>query len=369
MRNSDTIEKILTREAFFKKKPISVTIELLPLCNMNCDMCYIRLSNQEMKNEGSLLTLNEWLTIAKQLKDFGVLFLLITGGEPLMYPHFKELYMELKKLGFIITLNTNGTLINDHWINFFKKYKPRRINITLYGSSNETYNKLCHYSDGFTQTINNITKLIQNNLPLKINGSIVKYNMNELDQLYAICKEYNVPIHVDTYMIPSLKQSLLKNNIGTRLSPVEMANTEIKVLQNELSDLDYITYIKNTVTELNKQTTYPNGISCQAGNTSFAINWKGFMTPCISMKGIEANLVEISLNDAWNYISTKSKELQLNGKCSTCKYRVICKTCVATAYLETNKYDEIPSYLCEYSKAYAKLLQEEYNRIHTTKAP
>lgn len=89
--------------------------------------------------------MEEWIDLAKQMADAGVLFLLLTGGEPLLFPGFKKLYMELKNLGMILTINTNGTLIDEEWADFFAKNRPRRINITLYGSDDTAYETLCHY--------------------------------------------------------------------------------------------------------------------------------------------------------------------------------------------------------------------------------
>ena len=40
----DSMEKILIQKAYQRQAPINGSLELLPLCNMNCDMCYVRLS-------------------------------------------------------------------------------------------------------------------------------------------------------------------------------------------------------------------------------------------------------------------------------------------------------------------------------------
>ena len=84
----------------------------------------------------------------------GVLFLLLTGGEPLMFPDFRRLYLELRQRGMILTVNTNGTLLDEEWAEFFGENKPRRINITLYGADDEAYRKLCHYPGGFEKALN-----------------------------------------------------------------------------------------------------------------------------------------------------------------------------------------------------------------------
>ena len=154
-----TFERQLFAKAARNRIPLYGVLELLPLCNLNCDMCYVHLSKQEMQSQGRLRSLDEWISLAKQMKDAGTLFLLLTGGEPLLFPQFKELYCALKDMGMILTLNTNGTLINEEWAEFFAKNKPRRINITLYGSKNETYENLCHMKDGFDKTIRGIELL------------------------------------------------------------------------------------------------------------------------------------------------------------------------------------------------------------------
>ena len=91
--------------------PLGGTFELSPLCNMNCKMCYIRISKEEMEKQGKLLTADEWLSLAKEAKSKGMLFLLLTGGEPFLYPDFWKLYESLKQMGFFVSINTNATLL------------------------------------------------------------------------------------------------------------------------------------------------------------------------------------------------------------------------------------------------------------------
>ena len=50
-----------------------------------------------------MLSLEQWLKIAREAKDAGMLFLLITGGEPFLWPQFWELYEALSEMGFLIT--------------------------------------------------------------------------------------------------------------------------------------------------------------------------------------------------------------------------------------------------------------------------
>ena len=129
---------------------------------------------QKMECQGQLRTVDEWILLAQQMQKAGTLFLLLTGGEPLLFPDFKTLYLELRNMGMILTINTNGTLLGESWADFFAEYRPRRINITLYGADAASYNRLCHYPQGFDQTVRAIRLLRERNVDVKISCSVTK---------------------------------------------------------------------------------------------------------------------------------------------------------------------------------------------------
>lgn len=109
-----TFERQLFAKAARNRIPLYGVLELLPLCNLNCDMCYVHLSKQEMQSQGGLRSVDEWISFAHQMKDAGTLFLLLTGGEPLLFPQFKELYTTLKDMGMILTINSSITSENSN---------------------------------------------------------------------------------------------------------------------------------------------------------------------------------------------------------------------------------------------------------------
>ena len=217
--NMDSMEKRLIQKAYIKQAPINGSLELLPLCNMNCDMCYVRLSKAEMEQKGRLRTKEEWISLARQMKDAGTLFLLLTGGEPLLFPEFKELYKELQNMGMILTINSNGTLINEEWADFFAKHKPRRINITLYGADDQAYGKLCHYPAGFQKTVNAIRMLRDREIDVKINGSITSKNEEDIKKILDIAKQYDAAVNLDTYMYPASRERNKPFDEQSRMNP------------------------------------------------------------------------------------------------------------------------------------------------------
>lgn len=80
MEGASTMERMMMQRAKKTRTPINGSLELLPLCNMNCDMCYVRLSKEEMEAQGRLRTLQEWLEIAGQMQKSGVLFCFLQEG-------------------------------------------------------------------------------------------------------------------------------------------------------------------------------------------------------------------------------------------------------------------------------------------------
>ena len=133
-----------------------------------------------------------------QMKEAGTLFVLLTGGEPLLYPGFREVYLGLRKMGMILTVNTNGTLLDEGWADFFAQHPPRRMNITLYGADEEAYEKLCHYPGGFEKTIRAIRLLRARNVDVKINGSLVRANEGNIKRIVDIAEKLDAAVNIDT---------------------------------------------------------------------------------------------------------------------------------------------------------------------------
>lgn len=357
---TNTIEKAMLCRASAAQRPITGTLELLPICNMNCDMCYIRLSRTEMEKKGRMRTADEWISMGEEMERAGVLFLLLTGGEPLLFPDFRRLYLSLRERGIILTVNTNGTLIDADWAAFFGENKPRRINITLYGADDRAYETLCHYPGGFEKTVQGIRLLKERGVDVKINGSVTKSNRNDMEKIYAIGRELGAPVHMDTYMLPGIHERKLPFEAQSRLEPEEAAAAEMEMLRNEMNPEAFRMYVRQMLLQIKKEgNVYSEGITCMAGNCSFAVNWQGEMRPCVTLEEPSVLVFETGFESAWQQISEKVKAYRVNEKCRQCRLRPVCKTCVASARLETGEYDGLPEYLCRYAREYITLLKDE----------
>lgn len=364
MEDATGVERKLLKKASEKRIPINGSIELLPLCNMNCDMCYVRLSKEEMEKQGRLRTCDEWIEIAKQMQKEGTMFLLLTGGEPLLYPDFKKLYLELRNLGMIITINTNGTLIDEEWASFFGKYKPRRINITLYGADEKAYEELCHYPGGFHKVLKAVNLLKKYKVDVLLGVSLTKKNKHHLNQIFQITNGLNTLLRVDTYMMPSTRERNKPYAIQSRLDPISAAQARIKALKYEMGEDLFKNFVLQKIYEVEHilPEKGPGKVTCLAGNCSFTINWQGNMRPCVISNTPSISVIEHGFHEAWKRMCAEIDIIKTSSTCNSCNLRPICRTCSAAALLETGKYEGIPNYMCQYAKESLRLLYIELRK-------
>lgn len=356
------VEKRLVAKATVAHIPITASFELTPCCNLQCDMCFIRMKMDEVKVSGGLRSIDFWLRLAKELKNMGTLFILLTGGEPLLYPYFKELYQELKKMGFILTINTNATCIDEKMIQLFRESLPRRVNVTLYGASRETYEKLCHHAEGFDQCMHGLALLKKNGIDTKLNVSIVKENLNDFEKILAIGDSFGIPSEVNSYMFPCSRS--VRNHIGalnSRLNAEDGGRIEALSLRHKKGESFYDT-IPASLRQLEQAEpcNNPVGLSCRAGRSSVWITWQGIMTPCVMMEYPAVHLEHLSVCEAWAEIRRMSCLLPQHEDCRGCTLREICQVCYASAALEKQHYGTV-NYLCRLTQSELQTLKTLVN--------
>lgn len=141
--NEFPIGKYLSVKAGAAGCPINGTFELTGRCNLNCKMCYVHEQKNVLKMKRKELSVDEWMKIAEQAKEAGLLYLLLTGGEVMIREDFIELYEKLSRMGFRLVINTNGSLMTPQIEDCFRRNPPARVNVSVYGASDETYEALC----------------------------------------------------------------------------------------------------------------------------------------------------------------------------------------------------------------------------------
>ena len=341
-------ERMLMDRANAAFLPFSGGIELSPICNMHCAMCYVR--QDEEKTKGQVLRANEWLRIGESAKEAGILYLLLTGGEPLLHPDFKEIYLGLRQMGIIINLNTNGTLLDEKWADFFAENPCRRIKITLYGTSRETYARLCRNPDGFDKTVRAIRLLQERNIPLRINLSITRENRGDLSEMIAWIQGMGLQYDLSLYMFPSGCAGSNESFELSRMSSKEMAETKAEYVFLEGMGEDRTGKARIFLDPIKyppQLGPFGNGFPCSAGRSGFWINWRAHLSSCVFLPEPGADLKKVSFQEGWEQIVRQVKEIETCRECHNCRMRIKCNSCAAAMYTETGSFSGKPQYLCD----------------------
>lgn len=339
------ITTILYSEAAEKSVPLGGTFELTPLCNMNCKMCYIRMSKEEMEKTGRMRSAAEWLKIAEKAKEMGLLFLLLTGGEPFLYPEFWELYTKLKEMGIMVSINSNATMLDDETLEKLINNPPYRINVTIYGGCDNTYKELCRYDTGYTKATNAVRKLKKAGVNVKINGSITPFNCSDIDSCLNFAKEVQAPVQLGSYMFPPMR----REDKSTGRFTAEEAGIYQAIIDKKRMESDELEATKSRIRTCNENGSvnpFPTSFRCRAGRSSFWINWKGEMLACGMMENIVAHPFEQGFEQSWKYVNSTIKSITALKGCEGCKYTDICKICPAMAMAETGTFNGKPDYIC-----------------------
>ncbi|MFC1525032.1 radical SAM protein, partial [Planctomycetota bacterium] len=170
--NQSLLSKLGTRH---QRQPLSGIWELTHHCNLKCVHCYCE--KTPGKNE---LSLNEAKNIINQIVEAGCLWLTFTGGEIFQRPDFPDIYTYAKSKGLIITLLTNGTLITESVVRHLVEHPPSLIEITLYGRTQETYEKITRANGSYEQCLKAIRLLRQYEIPFLLKTMLLTLNQHEL---------------------------------------------------------------------------------------------------------------------------------------------------------------------------------------------
>lgn len=347
--------------------PLNGTFELTPLCNMDCRMCYIRLTPQQQAAIRPLRTAKEWISLAETARAKGMLYLLLTGGEPFLRPDFREILSALHHMGLLISINSNGTLIDKDVVSWLRETPPLRVNLTLYGASNETYARLCRNPNGFTQAVNAIHLLKEAGIGVKLNCSVTPYNAGDLEQIFEFANREGLVLQATSYMFPPLRRD--RNLVGQndRFSPEEAAYQAARIeylsggKENFLRRLERQDFGTLPVdTEEACSETEGDGIWCRAGKCSFWVTWDGRLLPCgmLPLQGA-ADVFSVGFEEAWRRAAALAKEIRLPGQCKECGMKTQCRACAAMVLTETGTFHSVPDYRCRMSCAYP----EAYRRF------
>lgn len=349
-------------DAMPPRHPINATLELTLRCNLKCKMCMFRHSDGEnVRLAAEELTASQWSDMAQQLFDAGTLNLLITGGEPMLRRDFSEIYSSIYRLGFIVTLYTNATLVTEEIMQTLRRYPPHRIGITLYGASNQTYAALCGCPDGFDRALSGARALAALPSVLEFRTTLVQDNYEEISAMEALVRqEFDLPLTHTASVFQSVRGGCMPV-ADCRLTPEQTVDLTIqrtlRRVREQLSpqQLEQVRLYLAEPPHLdcNVETQRMTLLGCNAGMSDVTVTWDGKLLGCQMLGCFSTDAAKLGFARAWEEWPYTVRLPELNSQCAVCPDAAYCATCPGVRMAECRNLSGKPEYICRQTKLLA----------------
>lgn len=350
-----------------RRVPLSFTLEITARCNNDCRHCYINLPAGDQQTRRAELSLEEINHIADQAIDMGAMWCLITGGEPLLRPDFSEIYLSLKRKGLLTSLFTNACLVEEKHIALLKQYPPRDIEVTAYGVTKDTYERVTRRPGSYASFRRGLDLLLDSGIKVRLKAMALRSNVHELTEIAAFCRDHTMDyfrfdplLHLRYDLDPERNEEIRQERLSpAEIVAIEQGDTErSEALLKGCDKLIFPEYEGHVCDHL---------FHCGIGNGSFVVSYDGIFRPCEDMWHPVGtfDLRKGALADAWNDLvprvrDMRSSDPQFLENCRMCPIINLCLACPAHAHLETGELDGFSPYFCQVAHARAEAIQ---NRV------
>lgn len=317
--------------------PLSGSLDLTTRCNLRCVHCYTGDRSSDM----AVVEMDtaKVLSLLDEISEAGCLYLLITGGEPLIRKDFPEIYRYAKEKGLLITVFSNGTLISDSIIKLFKDLPPRIVEISLYGATQPTYESITGVKDSYEKCLSGIRRLLEHNINVRLKTVLMTLNSHEFSDIQQIAKEFGVKFRFDAALFPRLNRDH---------APVHLRVSASEAVDTEFSDHERTAQWEKFLAAHRDQSSSDDLYQCGAGVTGFYIAPQGSLRPCLMTTLISYDLMKGRFLEGWKEIRSRirQKKRGRDFSCGTCEKMLFCDYCPAFFELENGSPDIRSEYLC-----------------------
>ena len=320
--------------------PLNGSLELSLKCNFRCKHCYVSHGHNPSPDRIELSTA-EVKRILDEITEMGCLWLLITGGDPLIRKDFPEIWEYAKKKGLILTLFTNGSLVTPQIADFLAEWRPFSVEITVYGATEETYERVTGIRNSYRRAMRGINLLLERKIPLKLKTMVMTLNRHEFEEIRALADRLGCEFRFDPVV-----------NGGIELTvPTEALRIPVSdILQIESQDPIRAAFWEKKVQELpDRGKPLDNLYNCYAGIRSFHIDAYGKLMLCMVDRSKTFNLCNASFKQGWMEFLPHARMMKPTDQyeCHNCYLRDICAQCPAYGYLEYGDPECRVEFLCE----------------------
>lgn len=363
LKEGDTHQNLSTE---FRTYPNELWIHVTDKCNMHCPFCY----SSSGADGARILEPAKILHFVSGIPHEERRSIIISGGEPLLYPYLSELLREIKAMDFEITVISNGTMEKDKYDQILPYLDALQISID--GPTEEVYSKT-RGQGNYDKAISTLDYVHGKGLKnLIVSFTTNNFNISTMQDM----PEFALKHHVNHIHITRILPSGRANDIMDKIVPtekeygeaigrlglaiiainkrIEMIRETEEILLDDDEKTKFITFttssdpVRKTLSQT-KMTTCSMG----CGTLSIGYDEKVYPCGCLQHESLAMGTIDDPIDTIMALGIEMGKKYGIENpemkECYDCKYKYICGGgCRACAYAAGNMQGKDP--MCEFYK-------------------
>jgi radical SAM protein with 4Fe4S-binding SPASM domain len=328
-----------------RRLPIEGILETTFRCNLRCVHCYVNEPVGDREIQERELSLQRQKQLIDEIAAAGTMHLLLTGGEILVRPDFAEIYLYAIQKGLLVTLFTNGTLVTEKIADLLDEWRPERVEISLYGMTRETYEKVTDIPGSYDKCLEGIARLVARRIPLKLKTMALTWNQHEIEAMEAYAKGLGLEFKFDGLLNPRVDCGANRNG-ELQLSPEQMMALD---LESPWRMQEFKDFCEKFVPPAGQPVAHERLYTCGAGETSFTVDPYGKLQLCQLSRKAFFDLKTGTFDEGWNeyFPKLRARTWQTNAVCRTCNLLSLCGSCPGAAEMEHGDPEAVVAGFCE----------------------
>jgi len=267
----------------------------------------------------------------------------------------------LKSKGLLVSVFTNACLITEEHIKLFRDYPPRDIEITVYGATEETYERVTRIPGSYAAFSRGLALLLAGGIKVDLKTMALRSNVDELSAIADFCRERTKNFF---RFDPILQLRFDGNAERNEEIRAERLSAEEIIAIDESDPKRSAALEKRCSTPevaIPSQELTDRLFQCGAGGDSFAVSYNGLFRLCPSLwqRDCLYDLRRGTLAEAWFDFTPRVRAVTSDNPefletCRLCPLMNQCQWCPAHAHLECGRMDERCDYFCRVAHARAE---------------
>ena len=330
-----TMRDRMGSRALSERIPLWGYVEIIATCNFRCQHCYIA----PCAEREDVMPLERANIVFDKLATAGTLSLLLTGGEVFTHRQFREIYLSAKRHGFLVYVNTNGYMIGDRWADFLAEWPPVILSISLYGLSDERYERVTGIPNAFRRVDRAIDRLLARGIKVELKCPALTLTADELPAMRDYAAARGIEFRYDPIITPQEKGDVRPMQL--QLAPKAVLDVDE---QMDPGLEAFSRFARSYAGEPVSDHVY----TCGGGRISVAVNVKGGISTCLTSRQSVGNLFDEPFEELWAMIGGRVARRFPDGHpCARCRFRGICAGCPATVEQATGLPDGYVQQYCQ----------------------